>query len=636
MDNFIGRTFLSSSLVLLMTACGGSDSETGAQTQAQNQPPIAQAGANQSVATSTLVTLDGSASSDADGDLISYQWLLTTIPTGSTAHLSGSTSARPTFTSDVDGTYVAQLIVNDGVDESAVDIITVNSATANTAPTANAGANQNVATNTLVTLNGSGSSDLDGDTLSYQWSLMDIPSGSLIELSDITASSPTFTSDVDGSYIIQLIVNDGSDDSTADSITIISETSNSAPVADTGEDQNVATNTIVTLNGTASSDADGDSISYYWSFITVPLNSTAVLSNRTQASPTFEADKDGTYVIQLIVNDGTEESAPATTTITSATQNSAPMANAGADQNVATSTVVVIDGTDSSDADGDELSYNWSFTTKPDGSLAALSDVNASSPTFTTDIDGTYVIQLIVNDGNDISAADTITIVSATLNSAPMADAGIDRIVTPGSIVTLNGGGSSDADGDGLLYSWSFVSKPSESGAEFDDLSAMNPSFTADVEGSYVISLIVNDSMMDSVADNIQVDVIQPSVKLFSKSGFFGATFNEVSLPYNMSGVSSASVTGIPMPTTYTLSTFKLLAQGQDFTIINLNATDSSSTVIPFFTEISDGFVVPNGVEMEFELITPLTGGQTVNLNFSFEIQETGETFSVSYMFTSN
>ena len=217
-----------------------------------------------------------------------------------------------------------------------------------------------------------------------------------------------------------------------------------------------------------------------------------------------------------------------------------------------------------------------------------------------------------------------------------MADAGIDRIVTPGSIVTLNGGGSSDADGDGLLYSWSFVSKPSESGAEFDDLSAMNPSFTADVEGSYVISLIVNDSMMDSVADNIQVDVIQPSVKLFSKSGFFGATFNEVSLPYNMSGVSSASVTGIPMPTTYTLSTFKLLAQGQDFTIINLNATDSSSTVIPFFTEISDGFVVPNGVEMEFELITPLTGGQTVNLNFSFEIQETGETFSVSYMFTSN
>jgi hypothetical protein len=354
------------------------------------------------------------------------------------------------------------------------------------------------------------------------------------------------------------------------------------------------------------------------------------------ASPTFTADTDGSYVVQLIVNDGTDDSTADTITVVSSTANSAPMANAGADQNIATSTVVTLNGTASSDADGDTLFYQWSLTTIPAGSSATLSDTTMASPTFTADTDGSYVVQLIVNDGTDDSTADTITVVSSTANSAPMANAGADQNVTAGTIVNLNGSDSSDADGDGLLYSWSFVSKPSGSLAELDDSSVINPSFIADVGGSYVVSLIVSDNLTNSVADNVQVDVIQPAVKLFAKSGFFSPIFNEVSLPYSSNGVLSASVSGIPMPTTYSLATFRLLAQGQDFTITNLTATDSSSRVVPFFTVISDSSVLGDGVEVEFELVSPLTNGQTVSLNFSFEIQETGETFSSSYTFTSN
>jgi hypothetical protein len=318
-------------------------------------------------------------------------------------------------------------------------------------------------------------------------------------------------------------------------------------------------------------------------------------------------------------------------------QNSSPVSNAGTDQNIATGTVVTLSGVASSDADGDTLSYQWSLTSVPAGGAAALSNAAAASPMFTADVDGTYIAQLIVNDGTENSAPDTVTIVASTANSAPVANAGTDKNVISATIVNLDGSASSDADGDGLSYAWAFISKPAGSTATLDNSQVVNPSFTADIEGSYVISLVVNDGLENSSSDTVQVEVIQPRVKLYRESGgFFGGTFNEFSLPYSSTSTVSANVTGIPAPTTYSLDTFKLLAQGQNFTITNLSATDANSQVTPFFTIISDGYELADGIEVEFELVSPLTGGATANINFTFEVEETGETFSASYIFTSN
>ena len=90
--------------------------------------------------------------------------------------------------------------------------------------------------------------------------------------------------------------------------------------------------------------------------------------------------------------------------------NNIPVANAGVDQNINTTSNVTLNGSKSSDANSDTLTYSWSITSKPSGSNASLSSATIVNPTFTADIDGSYIVQLIVNDGTVNSAADTVTI----------------------------------------------------------------------------------------------------------------------------------------------------------------------------------------------------------------------------------
>lgn len=277
--------------------------------------PNAWAGADQNVVTGTLVTLDGSGS-NGDGDLF-LNWSFVSLPTGSSAILSGATGVKPTFIADVDGVYIVQLLVI-SAGKSDTDTVTITAATANSAPVANAGPDQNVVTGTTVNLDGSASSDADGDNLSYTWTLSLKPSGSSATLSSSNVAKPTFMADLAGEYIWSLMVNDGYVSSTADSITVTATapSANSVPVANAGPDQNTVTGDTVTLDGSASRDADRDPLSYSWTIIMPPPGSAAVLSGANTAFPTFIPDLSGTYLIRLVVNDGISESLADTVTVT--------------------------------------------------------------------------------------------------------------------------------------------------------------------------------------------------------------------------------------------------------------------------------------------------------------------------------
>ena len=203
------RRICVAALAVALTACGGGGSGGDTSAPTTNSAPTANAGASQNVTTATLITLNGSASSDSNGDSLTYSWSLTSKPAGSAATLLGATSAAPTFTADAAGIYVASLVVNDGKVSSTSSTVTVTATVSNAAPVANAGTAQNVTTATLVTLNGSSSSDANGDSLTYSWSLTFKPAGSAAALAGATSAGPTFTADIAGTYVASLVVNDG-------------------------------------------------------------------------------------------------------------------------------------------------------------------------------------------------------------------------------------------------------------------------------------------------------------------------------------------------------------------------------------------------------------------------------------------
>ncbi|WOT04585.1 Lcl C-terminal domain-containing protein [Shewanella youngdeokensis] len=116
---------------LSLLGCGSGDSDPATDDTPTNSIPIANAGDDQVVTTGALVTLNASDSYDADGDTLTYTWAIISAP--SSISLSDATSATPSFTPDTDGDYVISLTVNDGIDNSETDQVTISSSLTNEA-----------------------------------------------------------------------------------------------------------------------------------------------------------------------------------------------------------------------------------------------------------------------------------------------------------------------------------------------------------------------------------------------------------------------------------------------------------------------------------------------------------------------
>ncbi len=499
--------------------------------------------------------------------------------------------------------------------------------TQNSTTTANAGADQAVEVGSFVSLDGSGSSDPDGDALSYSWNIDSSPQGSATTLSDQTAVKPTLTPDTIGDYKISLTVSDGSETSSADTVTVTANEANAPPVANAGVDQNVVTGDEVSLDASLSEDADGDLITYDWTFKSIPDGSSASLSDAGIVNPKFTADIDGEYVAELVVSDGTSQSAPDTVKVTAATANSVPVADAGADQNVVPGSLVILDGSGSSDADEDGLAFSWTLQSAPENSGAVLDDETAVSPSFTADLEGTYVAALVVTDGLEDSAPDSVTITAATPNSVPVADAGPDQEVEVCEEVLLDGSASSDADGDSLVYAWSFNSVPEGSSSQLQDIDSVVSRFVPDTAGAYTARLAVSDESSTSEPDTVLISAAiangSSTSRLLLLENIDGVLY-ERCLPYFSSGEAQISTSGFNC----TLGRFQLNARGQDFTIAELSASSSSPEVSVFFSGLGDNQVISSGTKADFSLRASDTV-EITSVEYSFKIAETGAIFTL-------
>ena len=166
----------------------------------ENQAPVSEAGLDQTTSYNQVVTLDGSGSSDPDGTIESYEWAQLS---GASVILSSNDQLTTTFTSpNEEGELVFKLTVFDNDFSSDVDTVVITIINTNVIPIANAGVDQLVNNNELVTLDGSGSSDPDGTIEFYEWSQL---SGTGVVLSSADQPTTTFTSPSENDILVFIL-----------------------------------------------------------------------------------------------------------------------------------------------------------------------------------------------------------------------------------------------------------------------------------------------------------------------------------------------------------------------------------------------------------------------------------------------
>ena len=359
----------------------------------------------------------------------------------------------------------------------------------NQAPIADAGPNQSVSAASIVTLSGSGSYDPDGDPLTFVWTFDGVPEGSALEggafaVNDTSDVANSFSPDELGTYVISLTVTDGLGNSSAPDRTLVEVLTGDAPVANAGEDHATNTGSAVSLDGTESFDPIGRDLNYTWELAKAPAESALTKVNNS-ASDTAKITPDvaGLYIVSLVVDNGLLHSEADTAVIRASVDDTeAPIAVAGEDFDGMDCTHIEVDGTESIDPDGADLTYRWDLQSRPAGSATSTGSFGNradAKTTFFPDVAGDYVLSLSVFDGESWSLPDEITITASerSYNSAPTVFPGVTTSANAGEVICEEVGYSyicaycdpvsiglgldaivRDADDDPMTVHWTVIS----------------------------------------------------------------------------------------------------------------------------------------------------------------------------------
>ena len=489
---------------------GAKDTATLSIAIINNIPPSAQASAAQSADEGTTVQLNGSASADSDGSITSYSWRQIDS-SGYSVSLVEPESAQPSFSApfvdaDIELSFELTVTDNDGDTSSASVAITIVN---NIPPIAQAGGDNRVYENNSFELDASASADSDGSIASYWWQQINISEHS-IDLSDPASAQPSFTAPAvaaDFELSFELTVTDNDGDASSDSI-VITVLDNIPPVARASAEAQAYEGSSVQLDASTSSDADGDIVYYFWQQTVGPKADIANPEAETTSFLAPAVDDSTTLAFQLTVADVGQASDTASVAIT-ILDNTAPSAQAGADQEVYEGTSVRLDASASSDAENNIVDYLWQQSTEPVISIANPQEQSIAFTAPDVAADTNLSFHLTVTDSANLIDTDTV-VVTVLNNTAPSAQAGADQKVYESTSVQLDASASSDAEDHSLDYLWQQVDS-SAYPVELDNANSATPSFDAPAvaaDTELIFQLTVTDSLGKSSDANVSITVV--------------------------------------------------------------------------------------------------------------------------------
>jgi PKD repeat protein len=350
----------------------------------------------------------------------------------------------------------------------------------NQAPVADANGPYTVDEGSLVTLDGTGSRDPDGHTITYAWDLDGDG-----QYDDATGATPEFTGLDDGTYTVGLMVSDSALEDTATAEVTVN---NVAPTVEAGPDQEAIEGNLVQFNGSFTDPGTLDTHTIDWDFGDGETASTTLTPSHVYAD-------NGIYTVTLTVTD--DDGGAGSDTLTVTVNNVPPTADAGPDQVTDEgNTAIDFRGAYTDPAINDTHTVKWDFG---DGSPEVTGTLTPSH-TYPAD-DGNYTVTLTVTDDDGGVGSDTLKV--EINNVAPTVEAGLDQEVLEGNSVQFNGSFTDPGALDTHTIEWDF-------GDENTANASLQPTHVYTTPGNYTATLTVTDDDGGVGSDTLIVTV-QPS-----------------------------------------------------------------------------------------------------------------------------
>jgi len=337
------------------------------------------------------VAFSAAGSQDPDNNKLTYRWDF-----GDGAVAEG---AKVNHTYEKGGQYAAKLSVDDGSGTSCAFATASVPVTLNHAPVARVN-RQDVTTcgGETLAFDASASSDSDGNPLAYRWDFGDGETATGAKVSHQYAKG--------GTYRASVTVDDGSGLACALSSANIVAQANTSPHAVIKADARGCANRSLSFDATGSSDLEGQRLTYRWDF------GDGTVAEGAKAQHTYA--KGGKYPVALTVDDGQGTACSFSVAKGETLINSPPLASAGPNSVCCLNAITAFDASQSTDADGDTLSYRWDFGDGVTADGARGQHVYKKT--------GTYQVRVIASDNSESACGSSSAGFIARVEAKPVAN----------------------------------------------------------------------------------------------------------------------------------------------------------------------------------------------------------------------